>query len=396
MGSNTKSIHKKTKVLVFVGHYLPGFKSGGILRSVENAINYLCDEFDFFVLTRNHDVGDTTPYSNVRLNQWQTVGNSKVLYLDPNSSSFNNICTTVNLTPHDLIHLNSFFDPLSIKVLLGNKIGKIKCGPIVLSPRGEFGWASLRIRFYKKLVYMLISKLFGFFNGIIWHASTMNEKKDIMKIMRVKEDDIHVAKDLPLPVSQNYVSKPPYEESDSAHALRVVFISNVGPEKNLHYAINILSKVKVQLVFDIYGRIVDEKYWNKCQRLINTLPEHVLASYLGELKPNEVVNTFSKYDLFLLPSGGENYGHVIAESLSSGTPVLISKNTPWLDLESQNLGWDIDLKDMDSFVKIIERMARIDRDEHQYKRNNIRKKIKEILINSSDVEDNKFLYQQSY
>ena len=189
MGSNTKSIHKKTKVLVFVGHYLPGFKSGGILRSVENTINYFCNEFDFFILTRNHDVGDTTPYSNVRLNQWQTVGNSKVQYLDPNSSSFNNICTIINLTPHDVIHLNSFFDPLSIKVLLGNKIGKIKCGPILLSPRGEFGWASLRVRFYKKIVYMLISKLFGFFNEIKWHASIIHEKKDIMKIMCVKEDD---------------------------------------------------------------------------------------------------------------------------------------------------------------------------------------------------------------
>ena len=51
---------------------------------------------------------------------------------------------------------------------------------------------------------------------------------------------------------------------------------------------------------------------------------------------------------------------------------------------------------MDSFVEIIERMARMGQDEHQYKRNHIRKKIKEILINSSDVEDNKFLYKQSF
>ena len=130
--------------------------------------------------------------------------------------------------------------------------------------------------------------------------------------------------------------------------------------------------------------------------MINTLPEHVRASYLGELKPNEVVSTFSKYDLFLFPSGGENYGHVIAESLSSGTPVLISKNTPWLDLESQNLGWDIDLKDMGSFVEIIERIARMSHDERQDKRNNIRIMIKDILINSNDFEDNRLLYQQSF
>jgi glycosyltransferase involved in cell wall biosynthesis len=391
---HSKNTKKKIKVLVIVGHYLPGFKSGGILRSVENTVNYLCDEFDYFIVTRNHDIGDTTPYLNINLNQWQTVGHSKVLYLDP--PSFSNICRIVNLTPHDLIHLNSFFDPLSIKVLLGNKIGKIKCNPIVLSPRGDFGWASLRIRFYKKLVYMLISKLFGFFNGIIWHVSSMHEKKDIMRIMRVKENDIRVAKDLPLFISQNYISEPPTDESDTVPVLRVVFISNIGPEKNLHYAINVLSKVKEQIVFNIYGRIVDEKYWGKCQGLINTLPDHVLTSYLGELKPNEVVGTFSKYDLFFFPSGGENYGHVIAESLSSGTPVLISKNTPWLDLKSQNLGWDIDLKDMDSFVEIIEKVARMSHDEHQVKRNNIRKKIKKILINSKDFEDNRFLYRQSY
>ena len=71
MRNNTKSPTPPPKVLVVIGHYLPGFKSGGILRSVENTINYLCDEFDFFVLTRNHDVGDSTPYSNVRLNQWK-------------------------------------------------------------------------------------------------------------------------------------------------------------------------------------------------------------------------------------------------------------------------------------------------------------------------------------
>jgi len=181
MGSNTISPHKKTKVLVFVGHYLPGFKSGGILRSVENTINHLYNDFDFFVLTRNHDVGDTTPYLNINLNQWQTVGHSKVQYL--NSTSFSNICDKVNLTPHEVIHLNSLFDPLSIKVLLGNKTGRIKCGPIVLSPRGELGWASLRFRFYKKFIYMLLSKLFGLFNGIKWHASVIHEKNDIMKIM---------------------------------------------------------------------------------------------------------------------------------------------------------------------------------------------------------------------
>ena len=56
---------------------------------------------------------------------------------------------------------------------------------------------------------------------------------------------------------------------------------------------------------------------------------------------------------------------------------------------------DIDLKHMDSFVEIIEKMARMGRDERQDKRNNILIMIKEILIKSNDVEDNRSLYQRS-
>ena len=386
------AFHEKLKVLIIVGHYLPGYKSGGILRSVENTINYLHNDFKFFIITRNHDIDDAKPYQNIKQSQWGTLGHTQVLYLK--STSFRSICRIVNQTEYDIIHLNSFFEPLSIKILLANKIGKIKCGSIVLSPRGEFGWASLRLRFYKKLGYILISRLFGFFNGIKWHASVIHEKKDIIKIMSVEESNILLAKDLPIYISKKTL--PATKKYKDNSSLRIVFISNISPEKNLHYAINVLSKVKVQIVFNIYGRIVNEKYWKKCQRLIKTLPDHVLTSYFGELKPNEVVSTFSKYDLFLFPSGGENYGHVIAESLSSGTPVLISKNTPWLDLESLNLGWDIDLKNMDSFVEIIEKLARMSHNERQDKQNNIRKIIKDILINSSDLEDNRFLYQQSF
>ena len=93
-----------------------------------------------------------------------------------------------------------------------------------------------------------------------------------------------------------------------------------------------------------YGRIVDNSYWDRCKKSLEKLPKNIKASFLGELKKDEVTVTFSKYDLFFFPTGGENYGHVIAESLSVGTPVLISKNTPWFNLESQHLGWDIDLE----------------------------------------------------
>ena len=125
--------HKKIKVLIFIGHYLPGVKSGGILRSVENTIDHLGDEFEFFIITRDHDLGDKKPYSEISANTWKTIGSAKVLYLDSKSISFFKICRIIKKTPHDVIYLNSFFESLSIKVLLAKKIGRIDNSPIILS-----------------------------------------------------------------------------------------------------------------------------------------------------------------------------------------------------------------------------------------------------------------------
>jgi glycosyltransferase involved in cell wall biosynthesis len=47
------------------------------------------------------------------------------------------------------------------------------------------------------------------------------------------------------------------------------------------------------------------------------------------LAPETVSPTFAAYDLFAFPTLGENFGHVIFESLRVGTPVLLSDRTPW-------------------------------------------------------------------
>ena len=96
----------KLKILIIVGHYLPGAKSGGILRSVENTVNYFHEDFEFHIITRNHDIDSLDPYVNVKDKEWNLVGNAKVFYLD--SPSYNNICKIINTTSYDLIHLNSF------------------------------------------------------------------------------------------------------------------------------------------------------------------------------------------------------------------------------------------------------------------------------------------------
>ena len=45
----------------------------------------------------------------------------------------------------------------------------------------------------------------------------------------------------------------------------------------------------------------------------------------------------------ILPTLGENFGHVIVEAWTAGCPVLVSDRTPWRQLASHGVGWDVAL-----------------------------------------------------
>ncbi len=51
--------------------------------------------------------------------------------------------------------------------------------------------------------------------------------------------------------------------------------------------------------------------------------------YLGDVQPNWVAEVFGQHDLCVFPTRGGNFGHVILESLSAGTPVIFSDRLSW-------------------------------------------------------------------
>ena len=104
--------------------------------------------------------------------------------------------------------------------------------------------------------------------------------------------------------------------------------------KNFDFLLKVLKKTKSKICLDIYGPKEDIIYYEYCLDLVNELPLNVKVKFKGTLPSDKVKNTFKKYDLFVFPTKGENFGHVIIESLSSGTCVLISDKTPWKESES--------------------------------------------------------------
>lgn len=384
----------KPVILTFVGNYLPGYKAGGILRTTVNIVDHLCEEFEFRIVTRDRDIGDDKPYADIKINQWQHVGNAMVYYLPPQSSTVKDILNLIVSTPHHLLYLNSFFDPFTIKVLLNRKIRRVNFKPVIVAPLGEFGWASLKQKYKKKFVFIQVARFFGLYKKVTWRASSEFEALDIINVMKIKPDAIHIAPDLPNKIISDESLDETFQPTPDCKGLRIVFLSRISREKNLDYALRVLSKVNAKVFFDIYGPAENATYWKECKDLISQLPSNIIVKYLGNVNPNQVVHIFSRYDLFLFPTAGENYGHVIAESLTSGTPVLISTETPWRNLQTDGLGWDIDLVQIDSFVEIIEKLALLKDTERLKKRAIVKENIMERLLDPAVLETNRQLFKR--
>lgn len=379
----------KPIILTFIGNYLPGYKAGGILRQTVNTIDHLCNEFEFRIVTRDRDLGDDRSYTDIKINQWQHVGNAMVYYLSPESDSIKDLFKLIINTQHNVLYLNSFFDALTIKVLLIRFFHLENSKPIIIAPWGEFNWASLKQKFLKKILFIIFARLFGLYKNLTWRASSKFEKIEIIRLMRIKSSSIQITRDFPIKNVQVVVSEL---QKISSLGLRIVFLSRISREKNLDYALRVLKKVSASIVFDIFGPVENKIYWKECQMLIEQLPSNVKVNYLGSVKADEVVNVFSRYDLFLFPSAGEAYGHVIAECLMAGTPVLMSTETPWRNLQQDHLGWDIDLANMDSFVEIIEKFALQSNETRLLKRDLIKAKVMERLFDPVVLEENRQLF----
>jgi glycosyltransferase involved in cell wall biosynthesis len=127
--------------------------------------------------------------------------------------------------------------------------------------------------------------------------------------------------------------------------------------KNLDGALEILAGVHTPVTLDIYGERGHPEYWRRCEHLMRALPDRIRATYRGTLAASEVHGALQGYDVMLLPTFDENYGHVIAEALAAGCPPLISDQTPWRDLEAKGVGWDLPLADPGAFRAVLEGVA---------------------------------------
>lgn len=375
--------------IIIIGHYLNSSKVGGPVRSVTNLVENMSKNFNFVILAPNKDFGSNKQFDNILLYEKIILNGISLYYfkiIGLFDFKFLKLIHSFDRNGN-IFYLNSFFNiKQSIYIVLLKKIGFIKNAKILLCPRGELLTEILNTKRVKKIFFLKIVRLIGLYDSIYFHSTNDLEKKSIYQIFPKADEKIFVAGMIPSCNDNNNFFD---NNKSSDEILKIVYLSRISRSKNLHLILDVLNNISYNVSIDIYGFVEDEDYFSNIILKSEKLPKNIRFNYLGSVDKNKVNEVLPKYDLFMLMSDGENYGHAIVESLLAGVPVLISNNTPWVKLSELGLGWEFSLQDLKAFENCINDLCN--------KSTNERIKIKIDVKNNAQVYfDNKEVLSQNY
>lgn len=140
----------------------------------------------------------------------------------------------------------------------------------------------------------------------------------------------------------------------------MVFLSRIHPKKGLIELLEGLCLSTRSMHLSIVGPVEDKDYWDKCRTVITRMPSSVEVKYDGIAERSSIESHFWNADCMVLLTAGENYGHVLAESLQAGCPVITTPTTPWTNV-IQGGGGEIvsDSRDPVEVAAVLDRWARL-------------------------------------
>lgn len=354
------------RVFTLLDCYLPGFKHGGPIRTVANMVARMPREFEFWIYTRDRDRGDDAPYPGVRVDVWNDVDGAKVFYGSRAANTVLRIRRELARVRPGAVYSNSLFSPLNLRFMFARSARLVEPVPFVLAPRGECAPGALALKAWKKRPFLRVARAMGFFDDVVWQASSEFERKDILAAIggtktSAAAPTICVAPDLIPPRVVEGCSDPCVKRSGSA---RFVFLSRVTKMKNLPFALDAMRDLSGDVSLDIYGPLDDPECWRECQAAIGRARPNVRVAYRGAVAPGDVTTVLARYEFLVLPTLGENFGHVIFESLSAGCPVVLSDRTMWKALREEGAGWVLSLDDRRAWTAALQACVAMGAEEH--------------------------------
>jgi len=228
----------------------------------------------------------------------------------------------------DIIHIHAWWNLVS---LFSCMIALKKKVPVVLSPRGTLSPYSFKNNSIG--VKWLIHQMFGkrLLNKCHIHVTSLREKEAIEKLIHPKSITV-------LPNFVKLSAKLISTTIDSSPVFRLLFFSRIEEKKGLDILIKALPMLTMPYSLTIAGN-GNENYIASLKTMAADNGATDKITWAG-FHNEDKFDLLQSHDLFVLPSYDENFGNTVIESLSVGTPVLISEQVGLADYVEQNkLGW---------------------------------------------------------
>ena len=371
------------KILIISEHHYNNFSGGGISTAIYNIFFYLKNDFNFIFLS-----------NNIKLNFKKDLFNIRTVYLNNNFFYFIKLYFFLKNNYFKKVHINGLFSKNYSFVSL------VICsfffnGEIIVSPRGMLKKTAINGSLLKTF-YLLILKLILNKKKIIFHGTSDEEIKEISFFFK-NFKHILISDLPPKRIEKIFKTKKVY------NCLNVISIGRIVDLKNLYFILKSLlsiSKIKenntMNLNLDICGLIFDKNYWIKCKKIIDELVKNknINIKYHGEIDKNQIIGLFQKSHLLFFPSKGENYGFVIAESLSNLVPALISNKTAFDFNKATSFGLSISLSKNKDFTNALQYYLNLGQNEFDLLRKNIYNNYNNYMKIDLKVEKLNLLYKQ--
>jgi len=319
------------KILQINASYKPAYIYGGPTMSVAKLSEQLVKAGNCVtVFTTTANGKDELP---VTVNKTTVVDGVDVIYFKRITKDHSHLSPALltklwkDAPTFEVIHIHAWWNLVSV---LSALVAVMRNVPLIISPRGTLSSYSFtnKNNFAKKLLHNLLGK--RLLRQSYVHATSNAELKDLAEIITPKR-----MFDIP-----NFVKIAPssIQKTTSGKVLKLLFFSRIEEKKGLDILLHALPMLTIPYHLTIAGD-GDEAYIDLLKNIIRYNLSNSNVSWVGFQNENKF-DVFSDHDLLILPSYNENFGNVVIESLSAGTPVLISEYVGLADyVVKNNLGW---------------------------------------------------------
>ncbi|MCX2575906.1 XrtY-associated glycosyltransferase XYAG1 [Pedobacter sandarakinus] len=233
-----------------------------------------------------------------------------------------------------IVHIHAWWNMVSVLSCLVARWYRV---PVVLSPRGMLTSYTQHNRnsIAKRFIHWIIGKRLLRYCHI--HATSTQEQVEIKQMVQSKSS--HVIWNLATKDIHRYNMMNYPAIADEDQTFRLIFLSRIEEKKGLEILFDALKHLKKNWHLTIAGAGLPG-YLASLKTITKQLQLENRITWVGQIADTEKYALMARHDLLVLPSYNENFANVVVESLSVGTPVLVSNRVGLADYVQENgFGW---------------------------------------------------------